>query len=74
MAIQQINNGTNTGGAANDGTGDSLRQAADKINANFAEIASLVGTSDMQAKLDAQDDTIEKLTKRLAKLEKAKAK
>ena len=28
----------NTGGSANDGTGDSLRDASEKINANFLEL------------------------------------
>lgn len=34
MAQQLINNGT----GANDGTGDTLRQAADKINDNTTEL------------------------------------
>ena len=33
----------NTGSTANDGTGDTLRSTGTKINANFAEIYSLVG-------------------------------
>lgn len=36
----------NRGSAANDGTGDSLRDGADKINANFAEIYSVLGNGD----------------------------
>lgn len=34
------------GSVANDGTGDSLRNGADKINANFAEIYSVLGDGD----------------------------
>ena len=34
--------GIGTGSAANDGTGDSLRSAAGKINANFDEIYALL--------------------------------
>ena len=36
MAIQTINIGT----VANDGTGDDLREAFVKVNANFAELAA----------------------------------
>ena len=32
------------GGVANDGTGDTLRAASDKVNDNFLEIYSLLGT------------------------------
>jgi len=32
-----------TGSAANDGTGDTLRQGADKVNSNFAEIYNYLG-------------------------------
>jgi len=39
MARQTIN----TGSAANDGTGDTLRGAATKINANFSELYTLLG-------------------------------
>ena len=39
MARQSIN----TGSTANDGTGDTLRQAGRKINANFAELYGLLG-------------------------------
>lgn len=39
MAKQTIN----TGSAANDGTGDTLRQAGAKINANFTELYSILG-------------------------------
>ena len=31
------------GGSANDGTGDTLRAAADKVNDNFSEIYTLIG-------------------------------
>ena len=31
------------GSSANDGTGDTLRAAADKVNDNFAEIYTLIG-------------------------------
>ena len=33
----------NTGQHANDGTGDTLRAAADKINANFDDVYSALG-------------------------------
>ena len=36
----------NRGSVANDGTGDSLRSGADKINANFSEIYSVLGDGD----------------------------
>lgn len=36
----------NRGSTANDGTGDSLRGGADKINANFSEIYSVLGDGD----------------------------
>ena len=39
MARQTINTGT----IANDGTGDTLRTAGTKMNANFAELYSLLG-------------------------------
>ena len=39
MARQTINTGT----AANDGTGDTLRAAAKKINSNFTEIYNSLG-------------------------------
>jgi hypothetical protein len=39
MARQTIN----TGSAANDGTGDTLRSAGTKINSNFSELYTLVG-------------------------------
>ena len=39
MAKQIINRGSN----ANDGTGDSLRDGADKLNTNFSEIYSVLG-------------------------------
>lgn len=39
MAKQTIN----TGSAANDGSGDTLRQAGIKINANFSELYSILG-------------------------------
>ena len=42
MARQNINNGT----VANDGTGDTLRDAAGKINDNFAEIYQYLGQID----------------------------
>jgi len=41
MTRQILNNGT----TANDGTGDTLRQAADKINDNFRELFLLFGDS-----------------------------
>ena len=39
MAKQQIG----VGSASNDGTGDTLRQGAVKVNANFSEIYSVFG-------------------------------
>ena len=42
MARQNIN----TGATANDGTGDSLRNAGNKINQNFQEIYQFLGESD----------------------------
>ena len=42
MARQHIN----TGATANDGTGDSLRNAGNKINQNFQEIYGFLGESD----------------------------
>ena len=42
MARQHINTGT----TANDGTGDSLRNAGNKINQNFQEIYQFLGESD----------------------------
>ena len=42
MARQTIN----TGASANDGTGDSLRNAGNKINQNFQEIYQFLGESD----------------------------
>ena len=40
MAYQSIEIGT----AANDGTGDTLRVGGDKVNDNFVEIYTLLGT------------------------------
>ena len=40
MAFQSLEIGT----AANDGTGDTLRAGGDKINDNFSEIYTLLGT------------------------------
>ena len=40
MTRQNISTGT----SANDGTGDTLRSAATKINANFTEIYDFLGT------------------------------
>jgi len=51
MAQQLVNTGT----SANDGTGDSLRIAAEKINQNFSEVYSLVtATSQQPADWSAQ--------------------
>jgi len=46
----------NIGGAANDGTGDPLRTAFDKINDNFSEIYA---TSAVGSNLDLSDNNIE---------------
>ena len=42
------------GSAANDGTGDTLRAALDKVNDNFLEIYTLIGdTSDLTTGISA---------------------
>lgn len=49
----------NTGSAANDGTGDSLRSGADKINQNFSEIYEKFGTSDvLSSRIEFDSDEI----------------
>lgn len=49
----------NTGTVANDGTGDSLRQAGTKINANFKEIYTLLGDSNVaSAHVSLDSDTL----------------
>ncbi len=50
----------NTGTAANDGTGDSLRQAGTKINANFQELYRTLGKNDsnVSASLSFDSDAI----------------
>ena len=45
MAKQTINIGT----TANDGTGDALRDGADKVNDNFNEIYNLAGNLTLSA-------------------------
>ena len=47
MAIQTINIGTN----ANDGTGDDLRTAFDKVNDNFAELLAVGGETNTASNL-----------------------
>ena len=39
MAFQSLG----IGGSADDGTGDTLRAASDKINDNFSEIYTIIG-------------------------------
>ena len=45
MAQQFVNTGT----TANDGTGDTLRIAAQKINQNFTEVYNLLGSTVQQS-------------------------
>ena len=56
MARQNIS----TGSAANDGTGDTLRQAAQKINENFVEVYQrLGGDSDtLSTQISIEDSAI----------------
>lgn len=51
MARQAINTGT----TANDGTGDTLRAAAGKINANFTEIYDLLGGEALSTNIKFRD-------------------
>ena len=49
----------NTGTSANDGTGDSLRSGANKINANFQEIYEKFGTADvLSSRIEFDSDEI----------------
>jgi len=49
----------NTGSSANDGTGDSLRSGANKINANFEEIYEKFGTADvLSSRIEFDSDEI----------------
>ena len=55
MAKQVIS----TGSSANDGTGDTLRQAGTKINANFTEIYNLVGDgTNLSSQVTIQDSAV----------------
>ena len=66
MARQNINNGT----VANDGTGDTLRDAAGKINDNFAEIYQYLGqidSSTLSSKITLSDPNGQYLHIRFAK-------
>ena len=48
-----------TGSSANDGTGDTLRQAGTKINANFTEIYNLVGDgTNLSSQITIQDSAV----------------
>ena len=48
-----------TGSSANDGTGDTLRQAGTKINANFTEIYNLVGDgTNLSCQVTIQDSAV----------------
>ena len=48
-----------TGSSANDGTGDTLRQAGTKINANFTEIYNLVGDgTNLSSQVTIQDSAV----------------
>ena len=53
MSIQIIN----TGSSANAGDGDSIRSAFAKVNQNFTEIASLIGTSSTDFTQSVKDIT-----------------
>jgi hypothetical protein len=49
----------NTGSAANDGTGDTLRSGANKINANFQEIYEKFGTANvLSSRIEFDSDEI----------------
>jgi len=48
-----------TGSSANDGNGDTLRQAGTKINANFTEIYSLIGDgTNLSSQITIQDSAV----------------
>jgi len=48
------------GSSANDGTGDTLRQAGSKINANFTEVYSLLGggTDNLSTQITLENDAV----------------
>ena len=52
----------NTGAAANDGTGDTLRSAGTKINSNFIELYNFLGaegdSSTLASRVKFQDSAI----------------
>ena len=50
MARQTVN----TGSAANDNTGDTMRTAGTKINANFSEIYTILGGDSVTATTNMQ--------------------
>ena len=57
MARQNISTGTN----ANDGTGDTLRSAGTKINANFAEVYAFLGggdSSNLSSQITLEDSAV----------------
>jgi hypothetical protein len=54
MTKQTINRGT----TANDGTGDTLRTAAQKINENFTELYTIVGSDDGTSQVSFDSDGI----------------
>ena len=49
-----------TGSSANDGTGDTLRSAGTKINANFTEIYTAIGAdgSNLSTEITIQDSAV----------------
>ena len=49
------------GSAANDGNGDTLRQAGTKINANFAEVYAFLGggdSSNLSTQISLENDAV----------------
>ena len=57
MTRQNINTGT----SANDGTGDTLRNAGTKINANFAEVYAFLGggdSSNLSSQISLEDSAV----------------
>ena len=57
MTRQNINTGT----SANDGTGDTLRLAGTKINANFAEVYAFLGggdSSNLSSQISFEDSAV----------------
>ena len=64
MAYQSIG----LGSAADDGTGDTLRVGADKVNDNFVEIYTLLGTGTVLTSGISATATVVTLTSLLTQL------